>query len=57
MWNITKHQRLDQIVLESGAPREMTKREKKLKRRGTSVTVGLVYSAARTADGDGTEDA
>jgi hypothetical protein len=56
-WNITKHPRLNQIVLESGPSREMTKREKKLKRRTKTVTVGLVYDPSPVDHGDEKKDA
>lgn len=57
VWNITRHQTLNQITLESGPPREMTKRDKKLKRRGKTVTVGLVYAPSPAEHSDEPKDA
>lgn len=46
-WYITKSQRLGNIVLESGSPRQMTKLEKKHRRRmsekGSSINIGRIY--------------
>jgi len=55
--NITRHQTLNQIILESGPPREMTKRDKKLKRRGKTVTVGLIYAPPPPEHSDEPKDA
>ena len=38
-WYITKSPKLGIIVLELGPPQQMTKREKKLRRRGTHINI------------------
>jgi hypothetical protein len=56
-WYITKHQRLGLIVLESGPAREMTKRDKKLRRRGTTTIVGVIRQSNTASQSDDPEDA
>ena len=51
-WYITKSPRLGIIVLESGPPRQMTKRDKKIRRRGAYVTTGPHINIIAHSDND-----
>ena len=49
-WYITWSQQLGIIVLESGPPQEMTKQEKKLRRKGVTVTASIKKRIVKSED-------